>query len=235
VCRLTVRARRVRGGVGSRGRMTAVRRPEDAPARAPLALIVIALLSGSLAAGIFFGGLARGGGDAVEHAAGLRAGKLPGGLDGRPAPAFRLRDGRGGIIDTRTLRGRPYAVTFLYTRCPDVCPAIAEDLRDALRGTEATAVAVSVDPRGDTPRAVRAFAAQHRLPASFRYAIGDRAQLATVWSAYFAAPQSGARDISGHTAAVWLVDAHGRLRAMYPGGAPIDPADLAHDLRALRG
>jgi cytochrome oxidase Cu insertion factor (SCO1/SenC/PrrC family) len=59
--------------------------------------------------------------------------------------------GRGGVIDTRALRGRPYAVTFLYTSCPDVCPAIANDLRDAVRGTSAAVVAVSVDPRGDTP------------------------------------------------------------------------------------
>jgi protein SCO1/2 len=206
----------------------------DASSRAPLALIAIALLSGSLAAGILLGGLSQGpDAGAGPRAAGLRAGQLPGDLDGRPAPAFRLRDGRGGVVDTRALRGRPYAVTFLYTRCPDVCPALADDLRDALRGTDAAAVAVSVDPRGDTPKAVRAFARTHRLPAAFHYAIGDRKALAPVWQAYFAAPQSGPASLSGHTAAVWLVDARGRLRAMYPGGAPIDPADLAHDLRAL--
>jgi protein SCO1/2 len=165
-------------------------------------------------------------------APGLRAEQLPGDLDGRPAPAFRLRDG-GGVVDTRALRGRPYAVTFLYTRCPDVCPAIADDLREALRGTNAAAVAVSVDPGGDTPRAVRAFAPTHRLPAAFHYAIGDRAALAPVWSAYFASPQTGRSSVGAHTAAVWLVDARGRLRAKYSGASPIDPADLAHDLRAL--
>lgn len=215
--------------------MASVRRPEAAPARLPLALIAIALLSGSLAAGILLGGLNRDTADGVARAAGLRAGKLPGNLDGSAAPAFRLRDGRGGIIDTRSLRGRPYAVTFLYTRCPDVCPAIANDLRDAMRGTDAAVVAISVDPRGDTPRAVRAFARTHRLPAAFHYAIGDRAALAPVWQAYFAAPQSGRAAVSAHTAALWLVDARGRLRALYPGGLPIDPGDLAHDLRALSG
>ena len=214
--------------------MTSASRPEDAPARAPLALIVIALLAGSLAAGILLAGLSRSpASSAGARAPGLRAGALPGDLDGRPAPEFRLRDGRGGIVDTRALRGRPYAVTFLYAHCPDVCPALADDLRDALRGLDAAAVAVSVDPRGDTPRAVRAFAASHRLPQAFHYAIGDRAALAPVWQAYFSAPQPGRGAASAHTAAVWLVDARGRLRALYPGGAPLDPADLAHDLRAL--
>jgi protein SCO1/2 len=202
--------------------------------RAPLALIVLALLSGSLAVGILLGGLTRGAEPSAARAPGLRAGQLPGDLDGRPAPAFRLRDARGGVVDTRALRGKPYAVTFLYTRCPDVCPALADDLRDALRGLDAAAVAVSVDPGGDTPSAVRKFARTHRLPAAFHYAIGDRKALAPVWQAYFAAPQTGRASLSAHTAAIWLVDARGRLRAMYPGGAPIDPADLAHDLRALR-
>src|SRR3954447_10106988 len=215
--------------------MESMREPDDARPRPPRAAIAIALLSGAAIIGLLLGASGWGARAAQDRSApGLRAGRLPAGLDGSPAPAFRLRDGRGGTIDTRTLRGRPYAVTFLYTHCPDVCPAIADDLRDALRGTNAAAVAVSVDPRGDTPGAVRAFARAHRLPASFHYGIGDRAALAPVWQAYFAAAGSGRADLSAHTAAVCLVAAHGRLRAMYPGGAPIDPADLAHDLRALR-
>src|SRR4051794_40056723 len=199
-------------------RMTSVRRPEDAPARAPLALIAVAVLAGTLALGILLGGWERGGGPgAGAHADGLRAEQLPGDLAGKAAPAIRLRDGRGGVVDTRALRGRPYAVTFLYTSCPDVCPALADDLRDGLRGTNAAVVAVSVDPHGDTPQAVRAFARRHRLPPSFHYAVGDRAQLAPVWRAYFAAAQPAGGGVSAHTAAVWLVDAEGRLRRMYAG------------------
>ena len=213
--------------------MTSVPRSDEALAKGPLALIAVALLSGGLIAGLLLGGLDRTAPSGAASAPGLRAERLPGDLDGSPAPAFRLRDGRGGAIDTRALRGRPYAVTFLYTRCRDVCPAIAEDLRDALRGTNAAAIAVSVDPRGDTPHAVRAFAREHRLPAAFRYAIGTRSALAPVWSAYFASPQTARGTAGAHTAAVWLVDAHGRLRAMYSGGIAIDPADIAHDLRAL--
>jgi protein SCO1 len=210
--------------------MTSLPRSDEAPAKGPLALIAIALISGGLAAGLLLGRPAR---PAVATAPGLRAERLPGDLNGSPAPNFRLRDARGGVIDTRSLRGRPYAVTFLYTHCPDVCPAIADDLRDALRGTRATAIAVSVDPHGDTPKAVQAFARTHRLPAAFHYAIGTRAALAPVWSAYFSSPQTGRGALTGHAAAVWLVDARGRLRAMYAGGAPINPSDLAHDLRAL--
>ena len=205
--------------------------------RAGAAAAVVAVLAvATLAAGIVVLGLHARGGAAADSrpAPGLRADALPGGLAGRVAPRIRLADGRGGTIDTRTLRGRPYAVTFLYTQCPDVCPTIAQDLSEAMaEAPGAAVVAVSVDPRGDTAEAVRAFARVHRLPRAFRYAIGDRRALAPVWRAYFVSSQLGDPRTSTHTAAVWLVDARGRLRGMYPGGVPIAPADVAHDLRAL--
>lgn len=200
------------------------------------AAAVAALLAAGLAAGTLLLGLHRVGGAGAHPrpAPGLRADALPGGVAGRAAPRIRLADGRGGTIDTRALRGRPYAVTFLYTRCPDVCPTIAVDLRAAMaQAPGAAVVAVSVDPRGDTSAAVRAFARAHRLPRAFRYAVGDRRALAPVWRAYFVSSQLGDPRTSTHTAAVWLVDARGRLRGLYPGGAPIAPADVAHDLRAL--
>jgi len=204
--------------------------------RAGPALAVAALLVAGLIAGIaLFGLRVRGGARAHQAPApGLRADALPGGLAGSAAPPIRLADGRGGTIDTRALRGRPYAVTFLYTHCPDICPTIAQDLSEAMaEAPGAAVVAVSVDPRGDTAAAVRSFASAHRLPRGFRYAIGDRRALAPVWRAYFVSSQLGDPRTSTHTAVVWLVDARGRLRGMYPAGAPIAPADVAHDLRAL--
>src|SRR5690348_15960794 len=105
--------------------MSAVRSPGQAPAKGPLALIALAVLSGGLVLGLVIAGLTH------SPAPAAHAEQLPSGLEGKAAPQFRLRDGRGGVIDTHALQGRPYAVTFLYTRCPDVCPAIAEDLRAA--------------------------------------------------------------------------------------------------------
>jgi protein SCO1/2 len=215
--------------------MSSSARPE-LRVRAGPALAVAALLVAGLIAGIaLFGLRVRGGAGADQPPApGLQADALPGGLAGSAAPRIRLADGRGGTIDTRALRGRPYAVTFLYTHCPDVCPTIAQDLSEAMaEAPGAAVVAVSVDPRGDTGAGVRSFAAAHRLPRGFRYAIGDRRALAPVWRAYFVSSQLGDPRTSTHTAVVWLVDARGRLRGMYPAGAPIAPADVAHDLRAL--
>ena len=142
-------------------------------------------------------------------------------------------------MDTSSLAGRPYLVTFLYSTCPDVCPLIAEDLRAALddlgpRRDDVAVVAVSVDPRGDTRASVREFLRRHRLPANFHYGIGSKSTLTPIWKDWYTAPQiSDHPETSSHTAAIWLVDARGTLRGMFPAGASLPAQDVAHDLRAL--
>ena len=173
------------------------------------------------------------------RAAGLRGSRLPAQLTRGHAPHIRLHGADGELIDTRALSGRPYAVTFLYTRCPDVCPLIGQELASALkqlgrRAAGVTVLGVSVDPTGDTPRAARRWLVRERLPANFHYLVGTTEALRPVWRSYFAAPQlAGRPETSSHTASVWLIDKRGHRRTRYSGGAPIDAADLAHDLRRL--
>lgn len=202
-------------------------------------LLLVIAVSGSVLLGLLVVRLRSSESQAAPRAAGLRADVLPQGLDGRPATRIRLSDAAGGTIDTNSLSGRPYLVTFLYSTCPDVCPLIAEDLRAALedlgrRRDDVAVVAVSVDPRGDTRASVREFLRRHRLPPNFHYGIGSRSTLAPIWKAWYAAPQiSDHPETSSHTAAIWLVDAHGTLRGMFPAGAPVSSRDVAHDLRTL--
>lgn len=184
-----------------------------------------------------------GGGDGNTTTAGAGARfavaeSLPDGLAGRPAPRMRLADARGGTFDTRSLAGKPYLVTFLFANCPDVCPLIGQEIRVAFErlGADADrvgAVAVSVDPRGDTREAVQVWLRRQRSPAQLHYLIGSEEELAPVWEAWYAAPQIAGSPDSAHSAVVWLVDAQGRLAAKVPAGAAFDPDGLAADLRTL--
>ena len=201
------------------------------------ALVALSLILAAGTAGLVLAGSR--GGIAATGAPGLRAGALPERLDGAPAPRIRLPDARGRTFDSRALAGRPHLVTFLYTSCPDVCPLIGDEIAEALRRLgprreRVAAVAVSVDPRGDTPEAARRWLTLHRLPAQMHYLVGTREQLASVWRDWYQLPAGQRRlDRETHAAAVWLVDARGRLRGRWPAGAPIDPGALAHDLSAL--
>ena len=164
--------------------------------------------------------------------------QLPNGVLGRQAPAFALADARGGVFSTSELAGKPYLVTFLYAHCRTTCPLIGEEVREALRqlgpnAGEVAAVAVSVDPRGDTRAVVRRFLALHREPPNFHYLIGTRAQLAPIWKAYYVGPEPAGTTQSLHTAAIWLVDRQGRWRVQFPAGYPLNPSDVSFDFKQL--
>ena len=156
--------------------------------------------------------------------------------DPSAAPDFALRDQDGHTVRLSAQRGRFVIVAFLYTHCPDVCPLIAEHLNQALRelgpdAGEVRVLAVSVDPRGDTPQAVRHYVRLHRLLPQFRYLTGSRRQLAPVWSAYHVAASLNNLDLIDHTAYELLLDPKGVGQVIYH--AHVHASDVAHDIRIL--
>ena len=155
------------------------------------------------------------------------------------APDFTLTDGITGTPTTLSaLRGKVVVLTFLYPHCPDVCPLTAEVFRQAQQKLtdderERTVfVAVSVDPRQDTPAAVQAFAKDHGLARGFLYLIGGAAQLQAVWSAYgvLVEPDPGS-PLVGHIDAIYLLDRKGQARVLVHSN--IAAADLANDVKLL--
>jgi protein SCO1/2 len=148
------------------------------------------------------------------------------------APSFALRDQDGRLIGPRQLRGHWYVVAFLYTHCPDVCPVIASNLGVALRRLpDLRVLAISVDPKNDTPASVKTFLRAHHLPSRFRYVTGTHAELAPVWARYHVAAIAGPRPIVSHTAFELLVDPHGRERVLYD--AQVQAADVARDVSRI--
>lgn len=160
--------------------------------------------------------------------------------DPTPSPDFALEDERGRSLRLSDQRGKVVFVTFLYTRCPDVCPLIAEALNRALKalGSDRAAVrvlAVSVDPEGDTPGRVRLFAADHRLRPEFHYLLGSEKELEPVWRLYdvFALAAEPGSEMVEHSAQTVLVDREGLRRVVYPSDATTD--DYVKDARILLG
>lgn len=203
-----------------------------------------ALAGGIAALALVLAGCGAGGGQTdVATIAGPKSpyrlgSQFPAGFLGRPAARIHLPDAHGGTFDTAALRGHPYVVTFLYTRCPDTCPLIGIELKSALSELGARArglkvVAVSVDPAHDTPRAVRRWLRAHGEPPAFHFLTGPKATLRPVWKAWHVAPQIPGDPRSAHTAIIWLVDAKGRLVAGIDAGTALPTDDLVHDLRTL--
>jgi protein SCO1/2 len=156
-----------------------------------------------------------------------------------PAPRMRLTDARSGAgFDTASLAGKPYMVTFLYTHCPDVCPLIGAELQQMLSqlgpaAKRTAVVALSVDPTGDTPAAVKDWLRVHREPANFRYLIGDEGELRPYWNAWHVGPQIPGDPDSSHSAAIYLVGADGNLKGLISAGQQIPSSQLTGDMKAL--
>jgi protein SCO1 len=150
---------------------------------------------------------------------------------GATAPEFALRDQEGRRTTMADYRGRPLAVTFVYSTCEDTCPALVDQVRGALddTGLDVPLLAISVDPAGDTPARARRFLNERRMTGRARFLLGTRAELAPVWKGYGVQPQTDALE---HSATVVLVDGSGRQRVGFPYDQ-LTPEALAHDLRRL--
>jgi len=151
-------------------------------------------------------------------------------------PDFALRDQHGEVVRLSAQRGKAVLLTFLYTHCPDVCPLTAANLNTALaqlgraRST-VRVLAVSVDPKGDTPASVDGFIRSHRLRPQFHYLTGTKQTLRSVWRAYRvqAVPQGEAG--VDHTLYTLLIDPAGKARVLFDVQAR--PAAIAHDVRIV--
>ena len=154
----------------------------------------------------------------------------------RNAPPLSLHDATDRRFTLSEQRGRYVLVTFIYTHCPDVCPLITSNLNTVLRtlGPKAKVdvLAVSVDPKGDTPAAVRAYERAKHLEPAFHYLIGTRTQLRPVWAAWHVLAVDQKPNLVEHATYTALVDPTGKERVLYD--SQINAQHVLHDLRLLK-
>jgi protein SCO1/2 len=145
-------------------------------------------------------------------------GRLPYSIDiGAP---FVLTSHDGTTFDSRTeLAGRPYAIFFGFTNCPDICPTTLLDMTNQLSGLgpdgdRLKVLFVSVDPERDTPAHLA------RYLSSFDPRItgltgppGEIRKVAHAFRVRYRKVPSGNDYTMDHTASVFLFDAGGRFTA----------------------
>jgi protein SCO1/2 len=139
---------------------------------------------------------------------------------GSSGGSFDLIDQNGRPFSSTSLVGRPYAIFFGFTHCPDICPTTLVELGNHLSALGPDAdrlkiVFVTVDAARDTPEHLRTYL------ASFDPRIigltGNEAQIAEAakgWDAHYNAfAESDGSIIIVHSAHVYLMDADNRLAA----------------------
>src|SRR5205823_1905834 len=98
---------------------------------------------------------------------------------------------------------------------------------------KAQMIAVSVDPRGDTPKAVAAFLASHAMTGRMQYLLGSASQLAHVWRAWGVGSEQDAEqpELVNHSGLIYGITGSGKQATLY--AANFRPADIAHDVPLL--
>ena len=162
-------------------------------------------------------------------------------------PEWRLVDQNGEVFGSAALDGDVYVASFLFTRCPDVCPRMTASLRqletrfreEGVRGVRL--VGFSVDPAYDTPERLRAYARNHGLDDErWSFVTGDEQEVRSLVVDGFEQPMGerltlwgGAVDVA-HTTRLVLVDQGGRIRGDY-GSDRVGLDEVFHRARQVLG
>jgi protein SCO1 len=155
------------------------------------------------------------------------------------APSLALRNYLGEPVNIDSYRGKAVLVTFIYTHCPDICPLITSNLRVAQNlmakavASKVQIIAVSVDPRGDTQKAVAAFLARHEMTGRMQYLVGSTRELAAAWKAWGVGSERDAKQpqFINHSGLIYGITASGKRLTLY--AANFQPSEIAHDVPLL--
>ena len=109
------------------------------------------------------------------------------------APGFQLHDQFGQPAGLADYAGKVVALTFLYTSCPDICPVVTSQLRQAHdmlsdEASEVAFVAISVDPERDTVERAHEYSQDWGMLERWAFLTGGREELEPVWKSYFLDP-----------------------------------------------
>jgi protein SCO1/2 len=152
------------------------------------------------------------------------------------AANFSLVDQNGRRVTLSGYRGHVVILTFMHSLCKGACPLMAEQIKGALNelpngGRGIPAIAVSVDPKQDTPASRRKFLAKYQMNGRLEFLNGPLRTLETIWHAYAIAPEIGKGET--HSAFVLLIDKRGFERVGFPVSDVTDDG-LAHDIGVLQ-
>ena len=136
---------------------------------------------------------------------------------------FTLVDDNGEQVTDKTLAGKPYAIYFGYTYCPEVCPTTLFDLSRWIKklGPDADKlnyVFVTVDPDRDTPKLMHAYLSS--FDKRIRGYTGTPAQIAQIareYRVYYKkVPSSDGSYTMDHSSMIYLMDAKESSTASFP-------------------
>jgi protein SCO1/2 len=136
---------------------------------------------------------------------------------------FTLVDDTGATVTESTLGGRPSAMYFGYTFCPEVCPTTLLDLSRWIKqlGPDADKlnyVFVTIDPARDTPQLMHAYLSSFdKRIRGFTGTPEQIARIAQEYRVYYKrVPTDDGGYVMDHSAIIYLMGPDGKFVGVIP-------------------
>ena len=129
---------------------------------------------------------------------------------------FKLAAANGGVLDSESLKGKPYGLFFGFTRCPVVCPTSLMDMTNAYekmgdKAKDFKIYFVTVDPERDTADFLKQYLESfHPNIVGLVPTLEELRKVASDSRAFYEkVPTSDGSYTMNHTASVFLFDKTG--------------------------
>jgi protein SCO1/2 len=129
---------------------------------------------------------------------------------------FRLADQNGRTVTEQTLKGKPFAIFFGFTRCAEVCPTTLHTMAQLRKklgsdGDRMNLVFVSLDPEHDKPADIGQYLTLFDTPIiGLTGTAPELDRIAKAYRIYYKkVPIEGGDYVIDHTATVFLMDRNG--------------------------
>jgi protein SCO1/2 len=159
---------------------------------------------------------------------------------------FTLTNQMGQSIDATTLKGQVWVADLIFTRCPGPCLKLTRNLvalqQQFAPHQSVRFVSLTADPEFDTPEILRAYAQRFGADGSrWHFLTGTRTNInqVAIGQLLLAVQEKepdqreAPQDLYLHSTKWVLIDASGRLRAIYEGTDPNSVRAAARDIRRL--
>ena len=157
-----------------------------------------------------------------------------------PVPNATLVDENNRPVQLDTLKGSVTVYDFIFTNCSGICPIMSRNMADLTKRVPKDApvrfVSISVDPKRDTPEALKVYARRFRNDDRWIFLTGDRDQIVklSVEGFKLAAgdPEPGGEALL-HSSKFAVADKNGVIREYYGGTDGDAPEHVAATVKDL--
>jgi len=141
---------------------------------------------------------------------------------------FALTNHEGKRLTDKDLLGQPFAISFGFTHCPDVCPTSLLDLSAVIEklGPEAAKMRflfVSIDPERDTPEQLKLYLSSFNPNITGLTGTLDEVKVAgKAYRAYWQRIPTSDGYTMNHSTFTYLIDRHGKFHSLIAYQQPVD-------------